>query len=198
MARRRVLQLIGSTTSVGLAGCANEDRDDEDAEIEGEDEQECTEDELDEVSENGSNERSDNEDEVEDTDREKEADVAIVTVSNADGMTLAVVEAEVASTVDEQYTGLSEHESLGEDAGMLFVYNEEETRTFVMREMEFPIDIIFIDAGRQITTIYEAATEDDQSALTKYREQAQWVLEVPYEYATSNNINRGSHVKIDY
>ena len=81
---------------------------------------------------------------------------------------------------------------------MLFVYNEEKTRTFVMREMKFPIDIIFIDADRQITTIYQAATGNGQSPLIEYRGQAQWVLEVPYEYAANNEIDEGNHVKIEY
>ena len=195
MTRRRVLQLTGSTASVGCAGCVREDSDNEDAEIEGEDR---AEDELGEIDENGSGERSDNEDEAENTDGEEENEITVVIVSNTDEMTLAVVDVEIASTAEEQYTGLSNHESLEEDAGLLFVYNEEKTRTFVMREMEFPIDIIFIDADRQITTIYQAATGNGQSPLIEYRGQAQWVLEVPYEYAANNEIDEGNHVKIEY
>jgi uncharacterized membrane protein (UPF0127 family) len=123
---------------------------------------------------------------------------ATVTITNGDGETLATVDSEVADTPPERYTGLSDHESLGNDEGMLFVFERESTQSFVMRDMAFPIDIIFIDESGEITTIHEAPVEEDDSDLTSYRGEAQWVLEVNYGYAAEHGISEGDRVEIEY
>lgn len=125
------------------------------------------------------------------------ADAATVTITDERGATLATVEAEVADTASERYTGLSDHQSLGKHEGMLFVFNSEKTRSFVMREMAFPIDMIFVGANGEITTIHEAPVEND-SDLTNYRGDAKWVLEVNYGYAAEHGIEAGDRVEIEY
>ena len=125
-------------------------------------------------------------------------DGATVTISDGEsGEPLATVDSEVADTADQRYTGLSEHDSLGEDEGMLFVFEREGERSFVMRDMAFPIDMIFIGADGRITTIHEAPTEDG-SDLTSYRGEAKWVLEVNYGYTAEHGIEEGDHVEIEY
>lgn len=123
---------------------------------------------------------------------------ATVTITDSEGETLASVESEVADTPPERYTGLSDHESLGENEGMLFVFERESTQSFVMRDMAFPIDIIFISENGEITTIHEAPVEEDDSDLTSYRGEAQWVLEVNYGYAAEHGISEGDRVEIEY
>ncbi|WP_122087987.1 DUF192 domain-containing protein [Halalkalicoccus subterraneus] len=125
-------------------------------------------------------------------------DRATVTISDEDGGTLATVEAEVADTPPQRYTGLSEHESLGDDAGMVFVFESESSHSFVMRDMAFPIDIIFVGEDGEITAIHEAQTESDGSDLTHYRGEGKWVLEVNYGYADENGITEGDRVDIEY
>ncbi|MFC7009293.1 DUF192 domain-containing protein [Halalkalicoccus salilacus] len=110
---------------------------------------------------------------------------------------MAVVDSEVADGPEERYTGLSDHESLGEDEGMLFVFENEDERSFVMRNMDFPIDIVFVDADGRITTIHEAPTEDG-SDLTSYRGEAKWVLEVNRGYTDEHGIEEGDRVEIEY
>lgn len=125
------------------------------------------------------------------------ADAATVTITDERGETLATVDAEVADTPNERYTGLSDHESLSNDEGMLFVFNSESTRSFVMRDMAFPIDMIFVDANGEITTIHEAPVENG-SDRTNYRGEAQWVLEVNYGYAAEHGIEEGDRIEIEY
>lgn len=122
---------------------------------------------------------------------------ATVTITDGASEELAVVDSEVADSSGERYTGLSDHESLGEDEGMLFVFEDEDERSFVMRDMDFPIDIIFIGEDGRITTIHEAPTEEG-SDLTSYRGEARWVLEVNYGYADANGIEEGDGVEIEY
>ncbi|MCU4925743.1 DUF192 domain-containing protein [Halobacteria archaeon AArc-dxtr1] len=126
-------------------------------------------------------------------------DRATVTIVGPEGNERATVEAEVADSWSERYTGLSDHENLSEDEGMLFVHEREGERTYVMRNMDFGIDIIFVDADRSVTTIHEApepAPDEDGSEQT-YEGQAKWVLEVPYGYADEHDITVGDEIEID-
>jgi uncharacterized protein len=124
-------------------------------------------------------------------------DRATVTITDGTGEKLGVVDSEVADSSGERYTGLSDHESLGEDEGMLFVFENEDERSFVMRDMAFPIDMIFVGEDGWITTIHEAPTEEG-SDLTSYRGDAKWVLEVNYGYAAEHGIEEGDRVGIEY
>jgi uncharacterized membrane protein (UPF0127 family) len=54
---------------------------------------------------------------------------------------------ELAVTDEEKATGLSGRESLASGQGMLFVFSPEEQPSFWMREMKFPLDIVWINDG---------------------------------------------------
>jgi uncharacterized membrane protein (UPF0127 family) len=61
---------------------------------------------------------------------------------------------EIAQTPDKHYQGLSFRESICGDCGMLFIFPEKTERTFVMRNMLFPLDIIFIE-DETVVNIYK-------------------------------------------
>ena len=105
---------------------------------------------------------------------------------------LATVDVRIADTGSLRYTGLSNTTSLGEDEGMLFLHNAESTKSYVMRNMAFPIDIVFINADGEITTIHHAQPDDDGT----FQGTAKYVLEVPYEYTTDNGIEEGDRIEI--
>ena len=125
-------------------------------------------------------------------------DRADVRVLDDGGEPKATIDAEVADTPGERYTGLSNHDSLAPDEGMLFVHGSEDERTYVMRDMDFGIDILFIDADREITTIHSAPEPgpDEDGENQEYSGDAQWVLEVPIGYADENGIEPGDEVEI--
>ena len=127
-------------------------------------------------------------------------DRAEVRVLDEEGEPKAVVDAEVADTWGERYTGLSEHESLAEGEGMVFVHSSEAERTYVMREMDFDIDIVFVDADREITTIVHARAPEpgEDGEDLEYTGQAQYVLEVPRGYANETGMAPGDELEIDY
>lgn len=125
---------------------------------------------------------------------------ATVTISDESGERLAVVETEVADTRHERYTGLSEHDSLAEGRGMLFVYENERDLTYVMRNMSFGIDIVYVGSDNRITEIHEARkpgpNEDGESM--RYPGRGQYVLEVPKGYMADNNVTEGDRIEIEY
>lgn len=60
----------------------------------------------------------------------------------------------VANTPELAYRGLSRYPTLGAYGGMLFVFPTTATRTFVMRDMVFPLDMVWLTDG-VITDIHE-------------------------------------------
>lgn len=122
---------------------------------------------------------------------------ATVTVVDDTNQTLGRVAVSVADTSAERYTGLSDTESLAPNEGMLFVFDTQSQRAFVMRDMAFPIDIVFVDANRTITAVHHAPVEEDDD-LTHYPGQAKWVLEVPYDWTTDHDVEVGDQIRIDH
>lgn len=131
---------------------------------------------------------------------ESQYDGATVVVTDENGTEKAVVEVEVADTRQERITGLSEHEHLENGSGMWFVYGDEGERTYVMRAMSFPLDIIFVDADGEITSIHHKRAPgpgEDGEEITATG-TGQYVLEVPRGYANATGIEVGDHVEPHY
>jgi len=125
---------------------------------------------------------------------------ATVTINDESGERLAVVDAEVADTRHERYTGLSEHDSLAEGRGMLFVYENEGRHTYVMRNMSFGIDIVYVGEDNRITKIHEAPKPgpNENGESMEYPGRGKYVLEVPKGYMADNNVTEGDRVAIEY
>jgi uncharacterized membrane protein (UPF0127 family) len=116
-----------------------------------------------------------------------------VTVRSADGEVLGSVTAAVADTSDLRYLGLSDTEFLPEDRGMLFVYDEVRDLTFVMREMDFPIDIVYADDEGVITSIHHARAPgpDEDGNDLRFPGRGQYVLEVNHHWTTDRGVGEG-------
>jgi len=84
-------------------------------------------------------------------------DTTVLTVTSEQGETVTSVTAKIADRPLLRYLGLSGTDRLDTGTGMWFVYSAPDTRAFVMREMNYPIDIVFVDETRRITRIHSAA-----------------------------------------
>ena len=62
------------------------------------------------------------------------------------------LDVEIADTRERQIQGLSGRESLGENSGMLFVYEEPGLPGIWMKDMNFPIDIVWITSEKRIVS----------------------------------------------
>jgi uncharacterized membrane protein (UPF0127 family) len=124
---------------------------------------------------------------------------ATVTAVDAEtNETLGTVNAAVAETFQEKYTGLSKTDHLPEDRGMLFVYDEPDNHTYVMRKMDFGIDIVYVDADGTITTIHHAPKppEGEDGEDYEYPGYGQYVLEVNYEWTVRHNVTEGDRIDV--
>ncbi len=59
----------------------------------------------------------------------------------------------IADTSEKRTRGLSYRESLGKNQGMLFVFEEVGRHGIWMKEMKFPIDILWLDSNLKVITI---------------------------------------------
>jgi uncharacterized membrane protein (UPF0127 family) len=118
-----------------------------------------------------------------------------VELVDEDGTRLATVDAWVADTWMKRYTGLSDTGALRPGQGMLFVHDEEATHGYVMRNMDFPLDMVFVASDGTITTIHHAPLESGGD-LTEYSGRAKYVLEVPMGYTNETGVEVGDGVRI--
>ncbi len=116
-----------------------------------------------------------------------------VTVADENGTELGSVDVRIADTRAKRYTGLSDTESLGPDEGMLFVHDEEDQHSYVMRDMSFPLDIIFIDANGTVVQIFHAGVDGENAP---YEARGKYVLETNRGWANQTGIGTGDTVEI--
>jgi uncharacterized membrane protein (UPF0127 family) len=131
-----------------------------------------------------------------------EGDYEHTTVTIYDGGTgaeLGSVEAAIADTHSKRILGLSDTEELPPNRGMLFVHGESAEYTYVMREMSFGIDIVFVAPNGTITTIHEAPEPgpnedgDDQ----RYSGEGRYVLEVNRGWTDDRGIEPGDRAEFE-
>jgi len=67
---------------------------------------------------------------------------------------------EIADTAAKRNTGLMRRDSLPDDHGMIFVFPEEDTYSFWMKNTRIPLDIVFIDSGGTIRSIQQMKPYD--------------------------------------
>lgn len=84
---------------------------------------------------------------------------------------------EIADNELERSKGLMFRESLCEDCGMLFVYDENGERSFWMKNTLIPLKIIFIDENFIVTKVHDAVP-CEKDICESYEGYGKYVLEV--------------------
>lgn len=106
----------------------------------------------------------------------------------------ASVAVEIPLTKTDFEKGLGERDSLSENGGMLFLCLPDAYPKFWMKEMRFPIDIIWIDDTFTVVDITQnAAPESFPDILTPARPAAH-ALEVNAGFAEEHEISIGTMV----
>jgi len=102
---------------------------------------------------------------------------------------------EMADTEAERYLGLSHRTELASSSGMLFLFPYKGIYSFVMRDMNFSLDIVFIDEN-EIVDIYKNLPFDSESQKIIYSPSrpVDKVLELPGNFCEENNILVFDHI----
>jgi len=106
------------------------------------------------------------------------------------------IQAEVVSAFAEREKGLMFRESLGDDKGMLFIFEEEGLYSFWMKNMRFPLDIIWLDLNKKIVDIKENVMPCSGSCeILSPENKAKYVLEVNAGFTRRNKVKVGEVVR---
>ncbi len=115
------------------------------------------------------------------------------------GTTLRVL---VADTVQHRYHGWSERKNMGKYDGMIFVFPDVGQHTMVMRNMEFPLDIVWLNNDIIVEIAPEVQPEPGKTEglLTPYfsRGDSDAVLELKSGFVKEHNVKIGDKVTVTY
>lgn len=128
--------------------------------------------------------------------------------TNADFVDISVknlkVKAKIASTAEERKIGLANKDSIPVDEGMLFVFESKSKYSIWMKNMRFPIDIIWIDdlpsGEKKIVDMKESVPpqpklSDKYLTIYKPHEDAKYILEINAGLARSNDVQVGDTIQ---
>jgi uncharacterized membrane protein (UPF0127 family) len=105
------------------------------------------------------------------------------------------VDVELALTPADQAKGLMFRKTMGDHAGMFFVFDQDEIRSFWMRNTLIPLDMVFIDGKLSVVDVHRGAKPLDETVISS-RKAARYVLEVNAGKADKCRIKAGSKIKV--
>ena len=107
--------------------------------------------------------------------------------------------ADLAITGDQRTKGLAVKDSLAENESMLFYFPKANEYAFWMKDMKFPIDIIWLDTDRKVIHIEHSLEPcySDACPLYKPEGKTQYVLETVAGFAQKYDVIEGTVVEFD-
>lgn len=114
-----------------------------------------------------------------------------------------IISAEIVETQEDRERGLSGRIGLAPDTGMLFLWDAYGAYAIWMKDMKFPIDIVWI-ADNQIVDVKKrvppplSGTPDADLLIYRPRKPANRILEIPAGFAEAHGIRNGESVIIEY
>ena len=101
---------------------------------------------------------------------------------------------EIAQTDYETQTGLMYRKSMEEHQGMLFIFQEEQPRSFYMKNTEFSLDIIYINKKKKVVSIKKNTIPYDKNSLPSGK-PVLYVLEIKAGLSDRWGIENGDSVR---
>jgi uncharacterized membrane protein (UPF0127 family) len=101
---------------------------------------------------------------------------------------------EVADSTESRSYGLMRRDSMSADHGMLFVFGEEEPRSFWMKNTRIPLDIIFLDHAGKVVSVKQMKPYDVNG--TPSDGPATYAIELNKDAATSANVKPGMTIAL--
>jgi uncharacterized membrane protein (UPF0127 family) len=106
---------------------------------------------------------------------------------------ITTVDVELAQDDAERQLGLMYRDKMAENQGMLFVFEDETTRSFWMKNTVLSLDMFFINSKNEIVTIHKSTTpySEESYASTK---PAKYVLELNAGFTDKYKIAVGDRI----
>ena len=99
---------------------------------------------------------------------------------------------EIADTPKKRQQGLMRREQLKKDQGMLFIWENEATRCFWMKNTPIDLDIAFLNGHYQITSIVPLTANSEEMTCSKH--VSRYAIEMQQGWFKENNIQVGDRL----
>ncbi len=100
------------------------------------------------------------------------------------------IDVEIAENEETRHLGLMFRENMKEEEGMLFLFPAEEYQSFYMKNTIMPLDIIFVNAKKQIVKIHRNTTPYSEASLPSMKPSI-YVVEVNAGFTEKYKIQEG-------
>ena len=108
----------------------------------------------------------------------------------------SVIELEIVTSAGDRARGLSGRSNLPNNTGMWFVFNSDDYHGIWMKDMNFSIDIIWVDSFMKIVHIEENVSPDTYPHVFKPNITSRYVLEVPAGYVQRSGIKISDQIDL--
>ncbi len=102
---------------------------------------------------------------------------------------------EIADEKSEWEKGLSGRDRLQTNRGMLFIFPKEDYYKIWMKNMNFPIDIFWVNKEGVVVDIYKNAMPDSYPNTFAPRRKAMYIIETNADFASIYDIQVGDKVE---
>lgn len=121
----------------------------------------------------------------------KEGELTFLSKKGKNDMT--TIDIEIADSDYERTRGLMYRHSLPDNAGMLFIFDRADVRSFWMRNTYIPLDIVFIDEQKRVVAI-ATGTEPLSYAPISSTKKTRYVVEVNAGFCKKHGISVGDRI----
>lgn len=106
----------------------------------------------------------------------------------SEGVRVAV---SIADTPEEREQGLSGTQELAPNTGKFFIFDTSGMYGFWMKDMNYSIDIVWIDSDMKIVSLSQHVTPESYPEVVYPEEEIMYVLEVPSGFSQQYGLKRG-------
>lgn len=106
---------------------------------------------------------------------------------------------EIADTPEERMLGLFLMETLPEDRGMLFIFEEEEPLQVWTRHYSFPVDLLWLDRGFEVVHLEKdvpPCQEDPCPLYTPSNERARYAVQIAAGQIEAQGTRKGETLSV--
>ena len=107
--------------------------------------------------------------------------------------TLTTIDVAIADNDQERNQGLMDVRNMPSDKGMLFIFDENQPRSFWMANTPLSLDIMFVNESFEIVRIHQNAQPFSEKSFES-EEPAKYVIETNGGFSVSHDIQEGTKV----
>jgi uncharacterized membrane protein (UPF0127 family) len=118
-----------------------------------------------------------------------------ITFFDASGDSITTLHVALAQTTEEISTGLMDVREMAIDEGMLFIFSDEQPRSFWMANTPLSLDMFFVDSALRIRRIHANTTPLSHQSYTS-DDPVRYVIETNGGYSIQYDITEGHTILI--